>query len=357
MNYRKMEEHKLHAIIKLSQNENPLGPSPRVLETVREAGEIIHRYPEPHSRSLKKMLADNLNLPTGRVLVSAGLVESLDIVIRNFVGDEGNMIIGEITFVAYRLLSEVYGIKTKFSRLKDYRMDVDDILRLSDENTKLIIIANPNNPTGSVINENELIRLLEGVSSDTYVVLDEAYGEYVTQEDFPDSLNLLNRYPNLIVMRTFSKIYGLAGLRVGYSIASEEIIELMQHFQAPFTVNHLASRAAMAALDDQDYVRMCCKVNNENRIQLTRELTNLGIKVTPSQSNFLFLTFLSVEERNRVYDILGDNGVLVRKMDLFGADHSFRLTIGKTADNSRIISILKAADPSAFTQARVATHQ
>ncbi len=345
-----MEEHKLNAIIKLSQNENPLGPSPRVLDAVLEAREIIHRYPEPHSHSLKKKLADSLDLPPRQVLVSAGLVESLDIVIRNFVGDGDNMIIGEITFVAYRLLAEVFGIETRFSRMRDYCIDVDDMLRLCDENTKLIIIANPNNPTGSTITENELIRLLEGVSSDTYVVIDEAYCEYVIQDDFPDSLKLLKYHPNLIVMRTFSKIYGLAGMRVGYSIASEEIIERMQHFQAPFTVNHLASRAAATALDDQSYVDMCCKLNNQNRAQLTRELTNLGIKVTPSQSNFLFLTFSSVEERDRVFVILEDHGVLVRKMDPFGADHSFRLTIGKSGDNARIISILKTAESSGFSE-------
>jgi histidinol-phosphate aminotransferase len=338
-----MEEHKLQTIIKLSQNENPMGPSSHVMEVVRDACEQIHRYPEPHSRSLKKKLADSLNLPPVNIFVSAGLVESLDIVIRNFVGEGGNMIIGKITFVAYRLLSEVYGVETRFSCLKDYRMDVDDMLRLCDEKTKLVIVANPNNPTGSTINENELIRLLEGVSSETYVVVDEAYCEYVNQDDFPDSLGLLKRYPNLIVMRTFSKIYGLAGMRVGYSIAREEIIELMQHFQAPFTVNNLASVAAMAALDDQNYVHKCCKSNYKNRVQLTRELASLGIKVTPSQSNFLFLTFPLLEERNRVFDLLGENGVLARKMDLFGADHSFRLTVGKAEDNARVISVLNAA--------------
>jgi len=259
------------------------------------------------------------------------------------VEDGENMVIGEVAFVAYRLLSEVYHVETRFSLLKDYRMDVDDMLRLCDDHTKLIIIANPNNPTGSTINEKELIRLLEGVPSKTYVVLDEAYCEYVKQDDFPDTLKLLKRYPNLIVMRTFSKIYGLAGLRVGYSIASKEIIELMQHYQAPFTVNHFASAAAMTALDDQSYIEKCSKLNNESRLQLANELTNIGIHVTPSQSNFLFLTFPSREERDRVFSFLGESRILARKTDLFGADHSFRITIGEVYDNTRIISTLKAA--------------
>jgi len=338
-----MVEPKLKTILKLSQNENPLGPSPRVLEAMSEASEYMQRYPEPHSHSLKKKLADSLNLDPEHVLVSAGLVESLDIVIRNFVKEGENMIIGEVAFVAYRLLSEVYNVETRFSRLTDYRMDVDDMFRLCDENTKLIIIANPNNPTGSTINETDLTRLLERVPSNIYVVLDEAYCEYVKQDDFPDTLKLLKRYPNLIVMRTFSKIYGLAGLRVGYSIASKEIIELMQHYQAPFTVNHFASAAAMAALDDQGYIDMCSKLNNENRLQLAQELTSIGIQVTPSQSNFLFLTFPNQQERDRVFSCLGENWIRARKTDLFGANHSFRLTIGKANDNARIISALKAA--------------
>lgn len=337
-----MKKAQLQEFIKLSQNENPLGPSPNVLAAIREASNDAHRYPEPHSRSLSAKLADSLSVDPGNVFVSAGLVESLDIVIRNFVGDGGNMIIGEITFVAYRLISEVYGVATRFSTLKDYRMDIDNILSCYDENTKLIIIANPNNPTGTTISEYELIRLMDQVSSETYVVIDEAYREYVTQQDYPASLKLQIRYPNLIVMRTFSKIYGLAGLRVGYSIASKEIVERLVHYQAPFTVNCLASVAATAALDDQVYIDKCSELNNESRILLTKELTNLGLRVTPSQGNFLFLTFPSVEERDRIYDLLGRLRIQVRKTDMFGADHSFRLTIGESADNARIISEMKS---------------
>ncbi len=228
-----MKPDQLLKFIKLSQNENPLGPSPKVQVAIREACSGIHRYPEPHSYTLRKKLANSLDLDPGHVFVSAGLVESLDIVIRNFVGDGGNMIIGEIAFVAYRLISEVYGVETRFASLRDYRMDIDNILGLCNEHTRLIIVANPNNPTGSTISETELVRLLEQVPTETIVVIDEAYCEYVAQPDFPDSLELLKRFPNLSVMRTFSKIYGLARMRVDYSVASKEIVEKTGYYQAP----------------------------------------------------------------------------------------------------------------------------
>ena len=173
-----MNNGTLNNIVKLSQNENPLGPSPKALEAMLEFAFTANRYPEPHSHTLKKKLAERLNIEQENVFVSAGLVEALDIMIRNFVGKGNNMIVGEITFVAYRFLAEVFNVETRFSKLKNYRMDIDDILSHYDENTKLIIIANPNNPTGTTINEEELTQLLEQVSSDTYVVVDEAYQEY-----------------------------------------------------------------------------------------------------------------------------------------------------------------------------------
>lgn len=335
-----MENQTLEQIIKLSQNENPFGSSPKALEAVLKHASTIYRYPEPHSHSLEEKIATRLNLDTENVFVSAGLVEALDILIRNFVGNGNNMITGEITFVAYRLLAKVFNVEIRFSRLKDYRMDIDDFLNLYDKNTKLIIIANPNNPTGTTINEIELIQLLDHVSSDTLVVIDEAYQEYVSQRDFPNSLDLQKRYQNLIVMRTFSKIYGLAGLRVGYTIANKSIVEKMEYYQAPFTVNRVASIAASHAIDDVDFVAQSAEMNKNERQLLHNELMRRRYNTLPSQGNFQYVYFNTVEERNRFYDKLCSHNVLGRKMDLFGDNKAIRLSIGTPDDNLRLIGSL-----------------
>ncbi len=337
-NYKsKMDYRAADKIIKLSQNENPLGPSPLAIAAVSEYCDTMHRYPEPHSHTLQEKLADRLYVSPENVFVSAGLVESLDILIRNFVGPDENMILGEVTFVAYRLMADVFGVTVRTSKMKDYRIDVDDILRLYDESTRLIIIANPNNPTGTTISELELIRLMENVSPDTLVVVDEAYMEYVTQVDFPNSLGLWERYQNMIVMRTFSKIYGLAGMRVGYSVASKEIVEKFGYYQAPFTVNKMGMVAAMAAIDDVEFVEESVRLNKEGREYMFKELTNFGCSIVPSQSNFLYLSFPSTKERDRIHDIAADRSIFVRKMDPFGDSKSLRLTIGRPEHNEKIL--------------------
>jgi len=336
-----MENRNLENIIKLSQNENPLGPSPKAMEAVLKHAYTMHRYPEHHSHSLKEKLAEWLNLAPEEVFVSAGLVESLDIMIRNFVGQGNNMIIGEITFVAYRFLAQVFNVETRFSKLKDYQMDVNDILSRYDKNTKLIIIANPNNPTGTTISENELIQLLEHVSSDTLVVVDEAYWEYVSQSDFPDSLSLQKRYQNLVIMRTFSKIYGLAGLRVGYTIASQSVVEKMEYYQAPFTVNCLGSIAALHAIDDVEFVAKSSEMNKKERQFMFNELKQRGYNVVPSQSNFHFVHFDTVEDRDLFDTELCSHNVLARKTDLFGDSKAIRLSIGTPEDNLKLIRNLK----------------
>lgn len=328
-------------MIKLSQNENPLGPSPKGLEAVLKHACTMHRYPEPHSHTLKNKIAGRLNIEPENVFVSAGLVEALDIMIRNFVGKGNNMIIGEITFVAYRFLGEVFNVETRFSTLKNYRMDIDDILRHYDENTKLIIIANPNNPTGTMIDESELIKLMEHVSPDTFVVVDEAYQEYVSQMNFPDSLGLRERYQNLVVMRTFSKIYGLAGLRVGYTIANQSVVEKMEYFQAPFTVNRLGLLAALHAIDDVVFVTKSAEMNKNERQILYNALKQEGFNVVPSQSNFLYVNFETIDERDHLYAELCNRNLLIRKTDLFGDKKAIRMSIGKPEDNLELINSLK----------------
>ncbi len=336
-----IDKIKAEDIIKLSQNENPLGSSPMALKAVIERSNLMYRYPEPHSISLKSDLAKHLKIGDEYILVTAGLVEALDIIIRNFIDKGENLILPKLTFVAYRLLSEVFNIETRFAQMKDYRIDIDSIIKNYDDKTKAIIIANPNNPTGNIITEKELIKLMETVLPHTYVVIDEAYREYVSDRDYPNTLKLQKKYPNIIVLRTFSKIYGLAGLRVGYAIASKEIIDKIEYYQSPFTVNYLATVAASAALKDKQFIKDSFNMNLKSRSFLEKELVALGYNVVRSQSNFIFIFFNKQNDRDLAFNKLANKNVMVRKMGPFGDFKAFRITIPRRENCEKIIDCLK----------------
>jgi len=332
-----MDQKAAEEIIKLSQNENPFGPSPLALKAVREHSLSINRYPEPQSSTLKAELAEHLELSPDNIFVCAGLVESLDILIRHFIGKDENLIIPKLTFVAYKLLAEVFGVETRFSQMKDYKIDIDSIIDHYDDQTKVIIIANPNNPTGTIVTEEELITLLESVSPHTFVTVDEAYYEYVSDMDYPNTIELQKKYPNLIVLRTFSKIYGLAGLRVGYAIATKEVIERFEYYQPPFTVNKMASVAASAAIKDKQFLNDSFEMNIGVRTLLEKELIGLGYNVVPSQGNFIFIYFDKKEERDLIFNLIKSKNVLARKMCSFGDIKAFRITVPKPKDYQKVI--------------------
>ncbi len=336
-----MDKTNRQDIIKLSQNENPNGPSPLAIKAVRDHKQSINRYPEPHSKTLKAELATHLELSPDNIFVSAGSIEALDILIRNFFSKGGNLIIPKLTFVAFKIIAEVFGVETKFSKMKDFSIDIESIIDNYDEKTKGIIIASPNNPTGTILIEKELIRLLDHVSPQTYVVIDEAYCEYVSDQNYPDSLLLQKQYPNLIILRTFSKIFGLAGLRVGYAIATKDIIAQIEHYQPPFTVNRLASIAASAAIKDTQFVKDSYNQNLKLRSVIEKELRNLGYQIVPSQGNFIFIHFDNEEERDFIFDMLKSKNVVARKMDYFGDSKAFRLTIPKSENCQYVIDCFK----------------
>jgi histidinol-phosphate aminotransferase len=335
-----MDKNEADEIIKLSQNENPFGPSTLALKAVREQVDSMNRYPEPHSATLKAEFANHYGLTPENIFVCAGLVETLDILIRNIIKPGENLVIPEITFVAYRLLARVFHVDTRYAEMKDYAIDIDSVIEKADDKTKVIIIASPNNPTGTMTSESDLIKLLKNGSPETYVVIDEAYGEYVSHDDYHDSLELQKEFPNLIILRTFSKIYGLAGLRVGYAIASPSIISHFEYFQPPFTVNHLATVAASAAIKDEEFVEMSYQRNLESRIILERELPKLGYNIVPSQSNFIFTYFDTEEERDRVHQYMEKNGIIARDTDYFGDNKAFRITIPRPGNCQKVIDCL-----------------
>lgn len=337
-----MKDSKKNISIKLSQNENPLGSSPKALNAICEHSNLFSIYPEPHSLTIKNEIAKKLGLSPDSIFVSAGLIEALDILIRNFVAKDENIIVSECSFVAYRQLAKVFGAEMRFAKMDDYHLSVNHFLEKYDSKTSLIIIDNPNNPTGTFISKKDLNFFLQQVSKETLVVLDEAYCEYVYSDEYPNTLDLLNSYPNLIIMRSFSKIFGLAGLRVGYSISSPEIVAEMDYYQAPFTVSQVAALGSIAAINDIDFLKKSFDLNLQERTKFSTKLIEMGFKVVPTQSNFIFIPFENGEVRDLVFDHLATNNIIVRKTDLFGAEKAFRISIGLPAQNICVINSLEA---------------
>lgn len=332
---------KKDVLIDLSKNENPFGVSPKALASIKNSVDVLNRYPEPHSLTVKKEIGRHLNLSPDNIFVSAGLVEAIDIIIRNFVGEGENMIVSECSFVAYRALAKVFEIEIQLAQMDNYALSTNHFLTVYNAKTRLIFIDNPNNPTGTYIKNTELVKFLKQISKDTYVVLDEAYYEYVDAADYPDSLALLKDYPNLIIMRSFSKIHGLAGLRIGYCISSQETVQKLEYFQAPFTVNQTAASASIAAAGDVDFIKKSFELNQTEKNKLINNLRSVGFKVSPSQTNFIFISFNTKEERDNICNFLQQNRISVCKTDPFGAPKGLRISIGVPKENDYLINCLK----------------
>ncbi|MFQ5825480.1 MAG: histidinol-phosphate transaminase [bacterium] len=335
------ETEKIASIIKLSQNENPFGASPLALKAIKTNYHSIYRYPEVTHKALKSKLAEKYNILPDNVVVSAGSVELIDMAIKSFVGVDENIVIGEITFVAYGLSAKINRRLYRRAKLVDNTIDIGNVISLCDDKTKVVIIANPNNPTGTIISHNSLRKLLQTLPSNIFVVIDEAYAEYVTDPAYPDSFALQKTFPNLIIFRTFSKIYGLAGLRIGYAIAHPDVIKPLSQSRNPFSVNSLAAAAALAALDDTEYVKKCASINEKERAFLYKELRRMGFKVIPSHGNFIFVEFSKPEEKEKVYDQLKNAGVLVRKLGPFGTETGLRMSVGRPEENRHLVNSLK----------------
>lgn len=224
--------------------------------------------------------------------------------------------------------------------MNNYRTDLSIISKLCDEKTKLVFLANPNNPTGTIFTHDELKQFLNKLNPNTLVIIDEAYFEYVNDSGFPNSLELLNTYPNVIILRSFSKIYGLAGLRIGYGIAHQNIINKIENQRTPFTVNILATVAAIASFKDDGFIEHSVNNNEKQRNYLYAGLKNLGFNVLPSQSNFLYIYFYNKLERDVIYDQLIDAGLQTRKMEPFGDEKALRISIGDEIANKKIVACL-----------------
>ncbi len=325
--------------VKIASNENPLGPSPLALSAVESSLKEIHRYPDGDAFYLKHKLAETLNVKPETLIFGNGSNDVIDIAARTFLAPGDEALMGEYAFIVYPIVTQAVGAEAVISPMPGYAHDLRDMYSRITPKTKAVFIANPNNPTGTMVKRGELEWFLDKVPWDVMVLIDEAYFEYVEDRDYPDSLYYHVSGKSVITVRTFSKIYGLAGLRLGYGVASEEIISNMQRVRQPFNSNSLAQSAAIAALDDHQHVERSKEVNREGLLYLTGELGKMEIPFAPTYTNFILidLGFDPVP----IYDALLREGVIVRPVGGYGLKTHLRVTIGLPSENEKFIRAIK----------------
>ncbi|MED5579136.1 MAG: histidinol-phosphate transaminase [Nitrospinota bacterium] len=328
----------LKTTVKLASNENPLGPSPLAVEAIKSGFANLNRYPDGSGFYLKKALSDFHGLHDDCFILGNGTNEILEIIAHAFLDPHDSVVFSEGAFIVYQIVSQLSCCEMNISLMKDFTHDLQDISKRVNEKTKIIFLANPNNPTGTSFDETSLSKLLSEIPKNVLVVVDEAYCHFVTDENYPDTLELMDQYKNLIVLRTFSKVYGLAALRIGYGIAQPDIIGALSKVREPFNVNSLALLAAEHALKDVEHVKKTIALNIEGRDFLIRELSSLGISYVPTQGNFLMV---DVSDGNRVYDLLLKRGVIVRPIAGYGFPRHIRVSIGTMDENQKFIKDLK----------------
>ncbi len=333
-------EYGVAGVVKLASNENALGPSPRALAAAREAAAEVHRYPDASAFQLRAALAAKLGVDPREVLVGNGSNALVELLVRTFVLEEEEVLTSAQTFPAFKLAAQAHGRTLVEAPLKArFHHDLDAIKKLLSRRTKLVFLANPDSPTGTSLAEQELLPFLDAVPKDTLVVLDEAYVDFVDAPGFPDALALRRKYANLVVLRTFSKVYGLAGLRLGYGIARPEVVEYVDRVRPPFDVSLVAQAAGVAALGDADHVERSRALVREERPFLASGLKALGAMVVPSQGNFVFADFPGRPAKD-LFEAMLREGIVVRPMGAYGFPTAQRITVGLHAENERCLAAL-----------------
>ena len=325
--------------IKLASNENALGSSPKAVNAITENLHKINRYPDANAYYLREKLARKFNLPMSRIMVGNGSDELIDLTLHTFLWPDEEVIVPMPGFILYEKFAKAFDGTVITVPLSNFRIDLPAILKAVSPQTKIIFINSPHNPAGTAITREETSTFLDALPSDVIVVLDEAYIEFATDPNVVSGMEFLDSYPLLVVLRTFSKVYGLAGLRIGYGLASEAIIENINRVREPFSVNLLAQIGALAALDDDEFVDRTLTVTKEGLKYLYEHLKRLGLEYVPTQANFFSIkTPLGAQE---TYRRMLKEGVIIRPMDSFGLDDYIRINVGLPEENERFINTLE----------------
>ena len=331
--------------LKLSSNENLLGPGDKVKAMLTHALGEINFYPDGGGDELKATLAKHYDLSAQQVTLCNGSNEALEFIARCFLSSGKNAICAEHAFAVYKTVIKLSGASAKIALPNSttdsmpYGHNLEEMLKLVDQSTRLIFIANPNNPTGTWISHSELYRFMLALPTNIPVVIDEAYAEYVDSPDYPNSIDLLSEFDNLIITRTFSKIFGLAGLRVGYTLSSIEIAHILNAIRQPFNVNMLAQKAAKTALSDVEHIQKSREINKQGLQFLQAELKNMGIACLPSCANFVCF---EAGNADAVYKGLIKKGVIVRPIANYNLPQYLRVTIGLPEHNERFLEAVKS---------------
>ena len=325
--------------IKLASNENPLGPSPKALAAIQTQLASLHRYPDSHAFYLKEDLSRHLGLAPSQLILGNGSDEVLDLLVRALVPPGGEVISTTHTFLMYGLLTQAVGGVFRTVPLKNMAVDLAAVAQAVTDNTRLILLNSPNNPTGTVFTRKAWENFLATLPPTVTVVLDEAYIDFVDDPEVPDSLDYLSEERPLVGLRTFSKAYGLAGLRVGYGFGPSELMDYLNRLRLPFNINRLAQVGARAALTDTEFLDRTREVVHKGRAFLEDGLQRLGLTFVPSQANFI-LIYLGREGRE-VYEAMLKQGVIIRAMDAYGFPEHIRVNVGLPEENQRFLATLK----------------
>ena len=325
--------------IKLASNENPLGASPHALNAAREALSHSHIYPDGGGYELKNALSDYLSLEMNQLTLGNGSENILELIIKAYLNETHSAVISQYAFLTIPILIQSYGAKAHVIPAKNWGHDIDGMIQAVDETTKIIFLVNPNNPTGTYTTKSDFEKLMQSVPAHVLVVVDEAYSEYISKPDYATVADYLKKYPNLIISRTFSKVHGLAALRLGYAMSSPEIADILNRARLPFNVNSIASKAAIAALKDVDHVNRSVELNNRGLQQLANGLTELGFDFIPSIANFITV---DVGDAVAVYQTLLKQGVIVRPLQAYGMPKHIRVSIGTESELNRFLKSIKS---------------
>lgn len=330
--------------LKLASNENPLGASPKAREAVLASLDELASYPDGNGLALKSVLARRLDLQVDQITLGNGSNEILELVARAYLGPGREAVFPAHAFAIYPLVTRAVGAESRVTAVnppghaQPYGCDLDALLAGINERTRVVFLANPNNPTGTWLEHDEVRRLLEAVPASVLVVLDEAYVEYAEVPGYGPALDLLARFPNLIVTRTFSKVYGLAALRIGYSVSNPQVAEILNRVRQPFNTNTLAQAAAVAALDDREHVGASVRMNTAGLEQLGTAFDARGLAHIPSAANFISVDV--GRDADIVYQALLREGVIVRPIANYGLPRHLRITVGREQDNARVVAAL-----------------
>ncbi len=326
-------------IVKLASNENPLGPSPKVLAAIQAELSELTRYPDGNGFALKQRLAERYSVGIDQVTLGNGSNDILELVARAYLAPGLNAVFSEHAFAVYPIATQAVGAQGRAVPAKNWGHDLEAMAAAIDEDTRVVFVANPNNPTGTWFDSAALGEFLSRVPAHVLVVLDEAYIEYAEGQELPDGLAFLSDYPNLLVSRTFSKAYGLAALRVGYAICSPAIADVLNRVRQPFNVNSLALAGACAALDDVEYLVASRKMNDAGMAQLEAGFRQLGLEWIPSRGNFIAVDF--ARDAAPINQALLQAGVIVRPVAGYGMPTFLRVSIGTEQENARLLDVLK----------------